>query len=132
MEKPLSNTKFVFYDPIDGEYLIDLYAGDYNMIEETFTDVLREYDDFVERIITTYHEGDVVSLKSAVHKVKPLFGFVGLTALQAQCLDFETACQKAGSAAGLAPAFEALRRQLTDSKSIIASELARLSVFNRG
>lgn len=132
MEKPLANTNFTFCEPIDGEYLIDLYAGDYIMIEETFADVLQGYDDFVERIITTYHEGDVKALKSAVHKVKPLFGFVGLTALQALCLDFENACQKASSATELTPAFETLQKQLVNSKSIIASELSRLSLFNRG
>ena len=132
MEKPLANTNFTFNAPIDGEYLIDLYAGDYTMIEETFTDVLREYDDFVERIITTYHEGDIAGLKSAVHKVKPLFGFVGLTGLQSLCLDFENACQKASSAASLAPSFGPLQEQLFHSKSVIASELSRLSAFNRG
>ncbi len=63
MEKPLSNTNFTFCDAIDSGYIIDLYAGDYVMIEETFNDVLREYDEFVERIITTYHEGDVAGLK---------------------------------------------------------------------
>ena len=132
MEMPLANTNFVFNAPIDGEYLIDLYAGDYTMIEETFTDVLREYDEFIERIITTYHEGDVGALKSAVHKVKPLFGFVGLTTVQTLCLDFENACQKAASTAELAPGFESLRKQLVNSKSVIAGELSRLSAFNRG
>ena len=132
MEKPLANTSFIFNEPIDGAYLIDLYAADYVMIEETFADVLREYDEFVDRIITTYHEGDIAGLKSAVHKLKPLFGFVGLTTLQTLCLQFENACPKAASAHELKPQFDTLQQQMLQAKSVIGSELSRLTAFNRG
>lgn len=129
MEKPLSNTVFTFCDAINSKYIIDLYAGDYVMIEETFTDVLREYDEFVNRIITTYHESDIAGLKSAVHKMKPLFGFVGLTAEQGQCLQFENGCL-AMSREQRADAFAALERMLLGTKSIIESEGRRLAAFN--
>jgi hypothetical protein len=131
MEKPLSNTNFTFCDAIDSKYIIDLYAGDYVMIEETFTDVLREYDEFVNRIITTYHESDIAGLKSAVHKIKPLFGFLGLTAEQRQCLQFENGCL-AMTQDGLADAFAALEKMLLGTKSIIDSEGRRLAAFNAG
>ncbi|WP_188934097.1 Hpt domain-containing protein [Puia dinghuensis] len=121
---------FIFSDEINGSYVIELYAGDYVMIEETFEDVLREYDVFVERIITTYHEGDAGALKSAVHKIKPLFGFVGLTTLQAQCLQFENSCQTK-SCPELANAFVSLKKELLEAKSVIAKEKERLAAFNR-
>lgn len=129
MEKPLSNNTYVFGDAIDSEYIIDLYAGDYVMIEETFTDVLREYDEFVQRIITTYHEGDLAGLKSAIHKLKPLFGFVGLTWHQAQCLAFENGCP-AMTPAQLADAFPPFQSALLEAKSIIEKEEQRLAKFN--
>jgi hypothetical protein len=132
MEKPLSNTSFVFSDAINGPYIIELYAGDYVMIEETFEDVLREYDDFVARIITTYHEGDFGGLKSAVHKIKPLFGFVGLTTIQSQCLYFENSCQAVGAinTPELADAFTSLKSNLLGAKAIIEKEKVRLAAFN--
>jgi len=129
MEKPLSNNKFTFSTAINSQYIIDLYAGDYVMIEETFNDVLREYDEFVERIITTYHEGNVPGLKSAVHKIKPLYGFVGLTTQQSQCLHFENSCL-AMTPPQLADAFSALKKTLLETKSIIATESQRLAEFN--
>jgi hypothetical protein len=131
MEKPLSNTNFTFSDAIDSTYIIDLYAGDYVMIEETFTDVLREYDEFVNRIITTYHESDIAGLKGAVHKIKPLFGFVGLTTQQSQCLQFENACL-AMTMEQRADAFAALEKMLFGTKSIIETEERRLAEFNAG
>jgi hypothetical protein len=129
MEKPLSNTSYNFSNAINSQYIIDLYAGDYVMIEETFSDVLREYDEFVQKILTSYHEGDIAGLKSAVHKIKPLFGFVGLTPIQSQCLQFENGCL-AMTQGQLAEAFAPLEKKLLEAKSIIAEECRRLAAFN--
>ena len=129
MEKPLSNTTFAFCDAINSEYIIDLYAGDYIMIQETFEDVLREYDDFIDRIITTYHEEDVNALKSAIHKVKPLFGFVGLTTHQSACLEFENTCLTMNPAE-LAFAFSPLEKMMREAKAVIEKEGQRLAAFN--
>jgi Hpt domain len=129
MERSFADKTFVFSAPINGNYIIELYAGDYVMIEETFADVLREYDVFVQRILTTYHEGDVPALKSAVHKIKPLFGFVGLTALQSQCLQFENACLYA-TITQLADSFPALQSDLLGARGIIEIERSRLAEYN--
>ena len=99
------------------------------MIEETFADVLNEYDAFVERIITSYHEKDLQALKSAVHKIKPLFGFVGLTTIQASCLEFENSCLQA-SGAQLAESFSPLKDQLLKARAVIEKEKIRLTEFN--
>src|ERR1700742_4333711 len=99
MNNPLPDNAFTFSPPIDGKYLIDLYAGDYIMIGETFADVLLVYDDFVAQICSSYERGDLFSLKGAVHKIKPLFGFVGLLCLEAQCRAFESTCLRLDAAA---------------------------------
>ncbi|HXB93999.1 MAG TPA: Hpt domain-containing protein [Puia sp.] len=130
MEQPLSDRTFRFSDAINSQYIIELYAGDYVMIEETFADVLHEYDGFVQRIITSYQEKDRPALKSAVHKIKPLFGFVGLTALQSRCLQFENSCLEAADAP-LESSFSALREQLLEARGIIEHERSRLTDFNR-
>jgi HPt (histidine-containing phosphotransfer) domain-containing protein len=101
------------------------------MIEETFTDVLLEYDEFIRKINTSFHEGDPRVLKSAVHKIKPLFGFVGLTDIQARCLRFENACLEAASCSALAGEFSSLFEQLVRAKAIIQEEQARLVLFNQ-
>ena len=129
MEKPVSNRTFVFSDAINSQYIIDLYAGDYIMIEETFNDVFHEYDSFVERIITSYHDKDRTALKSAIHKIKPLFGFVGLTHLQALCLHFENSCLQV-SDEQLAVSFSPLKEELLKARSIIEKERVRLADFN--
>jgi HPt (histidine-containing phosphotransfer) domain-containing protein len=128
MNNPPADNMFNFSPPIDSRYLIDLYAGDYIMIGETFTDVLMEYDDFVQQIITCYEQGDLAGLKSAVHKIKPLFGFVGLLTLQAECQDFENSCRQADAGA-LAANFSSLRDKLVNIRTLIETEKERLQQF---
>lgn len=101
------------------------------MIEETFTDVLLEYDSFVQKINTCFRDDDSAALKSAVHKIKPLFGFVGLTNLQTLCLRFENACENS-SCSQLADHYAVLFEKLLHAKSIIRDEQARLVAFNQG
>jgi len=129
MNKSLSDTAFSFSPPIDGDYLSDLYAGDYVMIEETFADVLKDYDGFAQVIYSSYQAQDILALKGAVHKIKPLFGFVGLLSVQAQCQDFENACQRAEFPA-LAESFNALKITILEARSIIEKDKTRLTAYN--
>ena len=129
MSNPPSYNAFHFSPPIDSKYLIELYAGDYAMIGETFTDVLTEYDVFVQHINDSYEQGDRMALKSALHKIKPLFGFVGLLTLQAECQDFENSCLQA-ELGDLAARFTALKDNLLKIRTLIETEKERLQQFN--
>jgi HPt (histidine-containing phosphotransfer) domain-containing protein len=131
MNMPPADNTFNFSPPIDSSYLIDLYAGDYVMIGETFTDVLMEYNDFVQQINDSYEQGDRTALKSGVHKIKPLFGFVGLLTLQADCQDFENSCLQAEPAT-LAARFSSLKEKLLNIRTLIETEKERLQQFNNG
>ncbi len=57
MNNPRTDNTFQFSPPIDSRYLIELYAGDYDMIGETFSDVLAEYDVFVQHLNDSYEGG---------------------------------------------------------------------------
>ena len=129
MNNSLSDTTFSFNPPIDGKYLFDLYAGDYIMIEETFADVLKDYDGFVQVIYSSYQAKNIPALKSAIHTIKPLFGFVGLLSIQAQCQDFENTCQRAEFPA-LVESFNSLKITILEARSIIEKESARLAAYN--
>jgi HPt (histidine-containing phosphotransfer) domain-containing protein len=130
MNNASTDSAFHFSPPIDSRYLIELYAGDYGMIGETFSDVLAEYDVFVQHINDSYEQGDLMSLKSAVHKIKPLFGFVGLLTLQAECQDFENSCVQAGPDI-LSAKFTALKAKLLNIRRVIETEKTRLETFNK-
>ncbi len=99
------------------------------MIEETFADVLKDYDGFVQVIFSSYQAKDIQALKSAIHKIKPLFGFVGLLATQARCQDFENACQRT-EFPELVESFNSVKISILEAKSIIEKEKTRLAAYN--
>ncbi|HLI93169.1 MAG TPA: Hpt domain-containing protein [Puia sp.] len=130
MDNTRTDKTFNFNPPIDNQYLIELYAGDYSMIGETLSEVLLVYDDFVENVCSGFERGDLLSLKGAVHKLKPLFGFVGLPCLEAQCRTFESNCMLADSKT-LAIEFNQLKDSILSIKSFLETEKARLEAFNK-
>lgn len=129
MSELTSDKAFLFSEPVDGSYLIELYAGDYVMIEETFSDVLGEYDTLIAKVCEAYQAEDIATLKSTVHKIKPLFGFVGLLSIQSQCLHFEKACEQ-GNFSAVTADFTPLKNSLLQAKSIIEKERDRLQAYN--
>jgi HPt (histidine-containing phosphotransfer) domain-containing protein len=121
---------FTFNQRINTQYINDLYEGDFEMIEETFAGVLHEYDTLLENIRICFKSGDISSLRSAIHKIKPLFGFVGLTSIQSLCVQFENDCRK-DSFPTVEKDLMALMKQMTEAKSLIEEERSRLEAFNK-
>jgi HPt (histidine-containing phosphotransfer) domain-containing protein len=131
MNSETENKSFIFNEKIDLQCINDLYGDDYLYIEEVFVTVLTEYKLLAENITSCYSSQDIPALKSAVHKIKPIFGFVGLTAIQQQCQEFEDLCQDPKSFDLLANDFTELNDNLTMSKSLLEEERKKLELFNR-
>ena len=130
MSQEPSHPSFIFSKPFNGHYLNELYDGDHIMIEETFGDVLKEYDPLLQNVLSCYWSGDIPALKSAVHKIKPLLGYTGLTEIQTECLEFENACQQ-GLFPSLHADFASLSAHLSAARSLIEEEKVRLSQYVR-
>ena len=121
---------FIFNDGIDTAYLNSLYGDDYVYLQEVFDTVLKDYKSLTDNIDFTYTSGDLSGLKAAVHKIKPVFGFVGLTEVQQDCQLFENNCSKAPSFDSLANEFDLLKEKLTNSRYILEEEMKKLEIFN--
>jgi len=130
MMQPSANKAYVFNEHVNVQYLNNLYSGDYEMIEETFSDVLAEFPSLLENIDAAALTRDLPGLKQAIHKIKPLFGFTGLTAIQTECQDFENACVSHPSFDSILPIFSILNKSIVRAQAIIAEEKARLAIFN--
>jgi HPt (histidine-containing phosphotransfer) domain-containing protein len=121
---------FVFNAEIDTNYLHSLYGEDYVYLQEVFDTVLKDYQSLTDNIEYSYSSGNITALRSAVHKIKPVFGFVGLTAVQQQCQEFEQICGTTGSPDKLASDFETLKNKIFQSKQLIEEEKKKLEIFN--
>ncbi|HVU57467.1 MAG TPA: Hpt domain-containing protein [Puia sp.] len=128
MNSGSNNTEFTFSAPFNGQYINELYDNDPILIDETFADVLKEYSPMLQQVILCYRSGDIPALKSAVHRIKPLLGYVGLTTLQSQCQTFESNCER-DVFPSLHDDFAALSTDLSSAKALIEGEKARLEAF---
>ena len=121
---------FVFNAEIDANYLNSLYGEDFVYLQEIFETVLNDYQSLTDNIEYSYSSGNLAALRSAVHKIKPVFGFVGLTAVQQLCQQFEQTCSTVQSPDQLAGDFETLKNKIFQGKQIIEEEKKKLEVFN--
>jgi HPt (histidine-containing phosphotransfer) domain-containing protein len=121
---------FVFNAEIDTNYLNSLYGDDYIYLQEVFDTVLKDYQSLTDNIEYSYTSGNLTALRSAVHKIKPVFGFVGLTVVQQQCQQFEQICGTVSSPDKLAGDFESLKNKIFESKLLIEEEKKRLEIYN--
>ena len=122
--------RFIFNEKIDSESLFSLYADDYEYMEEIFGTTLHHFDEDFESMKAAYAAGSVQDLKRATHKLKPTFGYVGLTAIEEQVKQFEDLCQKVPNTEDLKDDFKQIVATLADSKDLIASEYQKLKAFN--
>ena len=121
---------FSFNAEIDTNYLQSLYGNDYVYLQEIFATVLNDYESLTDNIEYSYSSGNITALKAAVHKIKPVFGFVGMTAVQQECQQFENTCGTVTSPDMLARDFEVLKNRIFQSKQVIEEEKKKLEIFN--
>ena len=125
-----TSNAFVFNAEIDVNYLNSLYGDDYVYLQEIFDTVLHDYNALTDNIEYSYSSGNIAALRAAVHKIKPVFGFVGLTLVQQQCQQFEQICGTVNSPDKLAGDFETLKNKIFQSKQLIEEEKKKLEIFN--
>jgi HPt (histidine-containing phosphotransfer) domain-containing protein len=121
---------FIFNAEIDTNYLQSLYGDDYVYLQEIFATVLNDYESLTDNIEYSYSSGNLTALKAAVHKIKPVFGFVGMTAVQQECQQFENICGTVSSPDMLTRDFELLKNRIFQSKLVIEEEKKKLEIFN--
>jgi len=131
MKSPENGKTFIFNKEIDSENLQALYGDDYAYIEEVFGTVLNEYGQLSDNILSCYAAKNIPALKAAVHKIKPIFGFVGLTTIQHQCQEFEHVCQESSGMDKIDRDYGALKEVLVRSRTLIEEERKKLEIFNR-
>ena len=130
MNNPVSNKTFIFNAAIDPQSINNLYGDDYDYIEEVFDTVLQEYETLANHIAAAFAASDLSNLKSSVHKIKPIFGFVGILEVQHECQQFENLCQSAASVLAVSSDYQNLYKHIIISKEIIEEEKRKLAVFN--
>jgi hypothetical protein len=128
---PLPGHKnFVFNDCLNSAFLQDFFDGDMGYAETVFNDCLAHLPLYWKEVNSAHVRGSIPELKSAVHKCKTLFGYIGFSSVQDQFQAFEHKCTITQSMNELDADFESLDTKINLAIPVIETELGRLKAFN--
>jgi hypothetical protein len=130
MIKGYHDVQFRFAPHFDQQFLSELYDGDLKSAEEVFQSSIVQITQEMADAEQLFRQNDITGLRKIFHRIKPLFGYVGLLAVQNDVKNFEESCIQFRESQSLLPAFENIKTIVWDASSKIISEKNRLSDFN--
>jgi chemotaxis protein histidine kinase CheA len=125
-----NNLRYIFSGRFDTDYLQELYDNDLDTIMDIFESSITAITAEVGHAVHHYHNGDLDSLRRVFHKIKPLFGYVGLPSLQEYVHDVENKCAHVNSVEQITPDYERIIGIVSDTVNVLTQELARMKMYS--
>jgi hypothetical protein len=117
---------FLFSPPLDQHFLESLYGDDLDYAKEVFTEFLKNTKSEFESIKNSYRDDDLKKVRQQLHKMKPTFGFVGLTGLTERTEKVIAACNGSASVKNIEPGCSGLFKEIEGAIRLIEIELERM------
>lgn len=111
---------------LDGEFLLELYGNDKEHAKIVFEEFLNSAPGMMNEIENSYQKKVVEDFRRQVHKMKPVFSFVGLTYLTKCAETLEHKCREAASVEDLSELYSDLKIQYNKYLPIVRDEVIRL------
>jgi hypothetical protein len=122
---------YMFSGRFDTSFLSELYGGDMESAREIFDTSVHHLSLELKNAINHFNNGDLVALRRVFHKIKPLYGYVGLPALHDYVLRFESKCAEVSDTDELRYEFEKMTATIGDSLHVLRQELGRMRSFSK-
>ena len=125
-----NNLRYIFSGRFDTDYLQELYENDMDTMVEIFESSIYSITSEINSSVHHYHNGDVESVRRVFHKIRPLFGYVGLPSLQEYVHDFENKCSVVSEMEQLTNDYERIIGIISDTVNVLAQELSRMKMYS--
>jgi HPt (histidine-containing phosphotransfer) domain-containing protein len=122
----MENLSVAFDERLDTEFLQSIYEDDMEHALIVFSQFLQMTPPLMKEIEETYVSGAVEPFRQKVHKIKPVFSFVGLTQLTGKAEILEKKCKEISQTYAVSDLYEELKNQYFEGFPIIESEVKRL------
>ena len=122
---------FEFSGELDIAFLNDLFDGDMRYAEVVFSDFLKELPTYWREVEDAFAQKNILAVKSAVHKCKTLFGYVGHTQVLNRFQTFENKCGTAKDIQDIAADYHELVKTKAIAHEIIEKEYQRLKKYHQ-
>jgi hypothetical protein len=117
---------FTFDKKLDQTFLESLYGGDLQYARDVFEGFLSDTKNEFEKIKNDYQQNSLENMRQKLHKIRPTFSFVGLTALTEKTETIIGACDASSNTTEIEPGCSELFRDIEESFRLVANELIRM------
>jgi hypothetical protein len=124
------DNQYVFSEQFDRQFLEELYAGDTESAAEVFQASLVQIVDELKLADQMFADGDIAGVRKIYHKIKPLFGYMGLLSVQDFVQQFEDLCRDSVLKSDIQVAFDNIKEIIRGSLSLAREEQNKLNEFN--
>lgn len=121
---------FTYSPELDALFLQELYGDDFQQAEMVFESSAQQLKSELLLAEVKFHDGDIPGLKKVVHKMKPLFGYIGMNKIMLEFAAFEQECTQAVEPASVEPGFQHIRMVTEDALLKLDNEIKRLKQHN--
>jgi len=121
---------FSFSPELDIDFLQELYGEDLQQAEMVFESSAQQMRIELSLAEARFHDGDIPGLKKVVHKIKPLFGYIGLNKIMLEFAAFEQECAQANEPASVESGFQHIRMIAEEALQKVDNETKRLKQHN--
>lgn len=121
---------FAFSPELDTAFLAELYGDDLQQAELIFESSGQQLRSEIALAGTKFHDGDLPGLKKVIHKMKPLFGYIGMSEVSEEFAAFEQECLAAGSPSEIESRFQNIIILTQQSLQKADKEVKRLKQYN--
>jgi HPt (histidine-containing phosphotransfer) domain-containing protein len=117
---------FEFDQRLDAAFLRSLYEDDIENAVMSFDFFLNKYPQHLKEIEDDFIAGDIKGFRQKVHKVKPTFSYVGLTAMSVKAAAIERLCDETNDLNNVKDLYQELKNSLQEIIPVIEGELERM------
>ena len=122
--------EYIYSDHFDRQFLEDLYAGDTEAAAEIFLSSLTQIIDELKMAEEKALAGDFTGVRKIFHKIKPLFGYMGLLSVQDFVQHFEDQCGDSVLMSDIQIPYDNIKEIIREALSLVREEHQKLSDYN--
>jgi hypothetical protein len=119
---------FKYNQRLDAAFLQSIYEDDMEHAAISFEQFLLKYPVQLKEVEDSFVIGDINTFRQKLHKLKPVFSYVGLTKITADAEIIEKLCNETPDINVINRLYIDLKRQLDEFIPIIKDELRRLKL----
>ena len=126
----LKSPGFVFNSALCQTTLSNLYSDDYLTAEAVFSTFEEEIDGYIGTLRDSFAKRNLPEFSGIVHKIKPVYNYVGLTNIYERLLSVENNCKMLKSLDSMMEDYDFIISETDKFRPLIKNELERLIRYN--